>query len=304
MRLSSILTGAVLGIGLLGFAYYNLKRTSQQNKTNALAVMSFNLRYGAVVEPNSWQVRRPIMQRCLKAASPDLIGTQEGLYEQLNDMEKDLPEYRRIGYGREGGSENEHMAIYYKTTRFKPLAYADFWLSETPKTIGSKTWGTPIHKHPRMVTWVRFKDLLNDREFLLFNTHFAHDSQEAREKSAELLLKTIREINKNDLPVIVTGDFNEDSRKEGQAHKNLSAGGYLQDTWSIAIKKPADTMGTVHNYKGRAIDNNERIDWILLHGSWTVLNLDVILCHEKGQYPSDHFPLQAVIEYGQESKVR
>ena len=73
---------------------------------------------------------------------PDVIGTQEGLHRQILDLENDLPGYGRIGVGREGGSLGEYMAIFYNTERLKPLEQSHFWLSDTPQTISSASWGT------------------------------------------------------------------------------------------------------------------------------------------------------------------
>ena len=83
------------------------------------------------------------------------------------------------------------MAIFYRPIRFEPLEFDHFWLSDTPATIGSRSWGNNI---PRMVTWVRFLDRLTEREFYFINTHFDHESQPAREQSAELLLERLAEL--------------------------------------------------------------------------------------------------------------
>ena len=82
--------------------------------------MSYNLRYASQNPPNAWPQRRPLVAECVRSISPDLIGTQEGLYPQLKDMAADLPEYAWIGLGREGGSKSEFMAIFYKKGRFDP----------------------------------------------------------------------------------------------------------------------------------------------------------------------------------------
>jgi hypothetical protein len=104
-----------------------------------LDVMTFNLRYASAAAPHSWAERRPVMRQLLLGASPHLIGTQEGLYQQLRDIEQDLGGgYGWIGTGREGGSHGEFVAIFYATDRLVPLEYDHFWLSETPGTIGSK----------------------------------------------------------------------------------------------------------------------------------------------------------------------
>jgi hypothetical protein len=66
-----------------------------------LHVMSFNLRYASDTPPNSWPERRPVMKQLLLQEKPALIGTQEGLYQQLRDIQADLPSwYDSIGEGR------------------------------------------------------------------------------------------------------------------------------------------------------------------------------------------------------------
>jgi hypothetical protein len=46
------------------------------------------------------------------------------------------------------------MAIFYRRARFELLETKDYWLSETPEVVGSKSWGSSL---PRMVTWARFR---------------------------------------------------------------------------------------------------------------------------------------------------
>jgi hypothetical protein len=58
---------------------------------NVLHVMSFNLRFASDSGPNSWPCRRPVMAELFRVEQPTVIGTQEGLYRQLRDIEADLP---------------------------------------------------------------------------------------------------------------------------------------------------------------------------------------------------------------------
>src|SRR2546430_1587405 len=51
-----------------------------------LRVMTYNLRFAGTNRPNAWPDRRPLMRELIQSASPDIIGTQEGLFGQLNDM--------------------------------------------------------------------------------------------------------------------------------------------------------------------------------------------------------------------------
>ncbi|MGN6385686.1 MAG: endonuclease/exonuclease/phosphatase family protein [Verrucomicrobiota bacterium] len=254
----------------------------------ALKVMTFNLRYASNSKPNSWPERRPVMKHCIDSANPDLIGTQEGLYHQLKDIAHDQPEYRWIGLGREGGSKGEFMAIFYKVDRFEPIEFDHFWLSDTPDVIGSTTWGNSVR---RMVTWVRFKDLKDNREFYLVNTHFDHQVQTAREKSAELLLQRVKKLDPS-IPIIVTGDFNA-SAGHNKAYDILTSDRYLIDTWYTANEKRGKVVATFHNFKGPR-EADDRIDWILGHGieaNW----IEIDTCSQGSQFPSDHFPVMAEI---------
>src|SRR4051812_28967639 len=198
----------------------------------ALTVMTFNLRYASATPPNAWWQRREAMRECIASVNPDVFGTQEGLYAQLKDIEQDLKDYAWVGLGRDGGSMGEFMAVFYRKDRFEPLAYDHFWLSDTPDVIGSSTWGNSVK---RMVTWVRFRDRQSGKEFYFINTHFDHEVQLAREKSATLLRKRIEDL-KTDLPVILTGDFNAPAEKN-PAYKILTADNFLKDTWKLAPER-------------------------------------------------------------------
>jgi endonuclease/exonuclease/phosphatase family metal-dependent hydrolase len=259
-------------------------------RAQPVKVMTFNLRYASNSKPNSWPERRPVMKECIAEADPDIFGTQEGLYHQLKDIEHDLGRYRWIGLGREGGSKGEFMAIFYKPEKFDPLEFDHFWLSDTPNVIGSSTWGN-INR--RMVTWVRFQEKNSKREFYLFNTHFDQAFQVAREKSAALLRQRIQGL-KTDLPVIVTGDFNAVAGAN-KAYDILTEGGFLDDLWRSAKEHRGEIVATFHNFHG-PVKGDKRIDWILgqrVEADW----MQILTCSRNGQFPSDHFPVLAQIEF-------
>jgi endonuclease/exonuclease/phosphatase family metal-dependent hydrolase len=254
-----------------------------------LRVMSFNLRFASDTPPNSWPERRPVMRELLRQERPELLGTQEGLYQQLRDIEADLPNhYDSIGEGREGGSRGEAMQIFYDTRRLQPLEYDHYWLSDTPDVVGSKTWGGCC---PRMVTWIRFADATTGRQFYAVNTHFEAFDAEARRKSAELLLARADQDFDPSLPVIVTGDFNEPARVGRTVYDLLVTSGPFVDTWETAASRSA-LYGTFHGYRPLT-PNGDRIDWILTTPDVSAGRAEIITFQKHGQFPSDHLPVQA-----------
>ncbi|MFJ3980526.1 endonuclease/exonuclease/phosphatase family protein [Streptomyces fungicidicus] len=254
-----------------------------------LEIMSFNLRFASTDEPHSWAARRPVMRELLRRERPHVLGTQEGLYQQLRDIEADLgPSYDWIGTGREGGSRDEFMAVFYDTRRLAPLEYDHFWLSDTPDVIASNTWGNAF---VRMVTRVRFRDLRpGGREFHVLDTHLDHASQYARERSAALIAERVAALA-GSLPVIVTGDFNVAAHADPVYGTLLGAG--LVDTWDAAAER-GEAYGTFHGYRP-PVPGGDRIDWILATPGVTVHRASVSTFAPDGRFPSDHLPVRAAL---------
>ncbi|MFF2847855.1 endonuclease/exonuclease/phosphatase family protein [Streptomyces sp. NPDC058001] len=252
-----------------------------------LDVMSFNLRYASTTEPNSWARRRPVMRELLRSERPHVVGTQEGLYQQVRDIEADLgPHYDWIGTGRAGGSRDEFMAVFHDTRRVAPVAYDHFWLSDTPDVIGSNTWGGGSI---RMVTWVRFRDLRDDgREFHFLNTHLDNASQYARTRAASLIAERITALDPS-LPLVVTGDFNVAAHGDPVYDTMLGAG--LMDTWDTAAERSA-LYATFHGYRP-LVPDGDRIDWILATPGVSVHHASINTFSSAGQFPSDHLPVLA-----------
>lgn len=256
-----------------------------------LKVMTFNLRFASAQPPHAWPDRRPVMKRLLEKETPDVIGTQEGLFDQLNDLAADLPAYAWIGLGRDGGSRGEFMAIFYRRDRFEAVAFDHFWLSDTPELIGSKTWG---NHYARMVTWVRLRERATGREFEVWNTHFDHQVEEARRKSADLLQKRIATVAPA-LPVLLLGDFNC-AAGASEPYAQLTGAAGLADTWSAASTRLNEGLNTFHGYAPPKRDG-ERIDWILARGAREVKRAAILDYAEHDQTPSDHFPVTATVRF-------
>lgn len=259
---------------------------------DTLCVMTYNLRFASTNPPNAWPQRRPLMRELLQSVAPDLIGTQEGLYWQLKELAADLPGYEWIGLGRDGGSRGEFMAIFYRSARLEPLEFDHFWLSDTPEVIGSASWGNRLN---RMVTWAKFRDRRTGAEFYCFNTHFDHQSQPSREKSAELVRRRVAALPTR-LPVLLLGDFNA-AAGNNRAYDILTADGFFTDSWLAARTRDGEGLGTFNDFK-RVPTDGRRIDWILVRGDVQVERAAILPFQRNGQFPSDHCPVVAWVRLG------
>jgi endonuclease/exonuclease/phosphatase family metal-dependent hydrolase len=175
-----------------------------------------------------------------------------------------------------------------------------FWLSETPKTPGSKSWDTACE---RACTWGRFVDKQTGRSFYLYNTHLDHVSEHARQRGAELIAQRIA-ARKHDDPVILTGDLNsgEDSLPirylTGRASMLPDLGDEtapspaLVDSFRIINPDTID-VGTLSRFTGTR--QGGKIDYVLVEPTTTVLDAEIVFDNKEGRYPSDHYPVTARI---------
>jgi endonuclease/exonuclease/phosphatase family metal-dependent hydrolase len=256
-----------------------------------LRVMTYNLRYASTQQPNAWSDRLPVMQALIKREAPDVFGTQEGLYLQLRDLAAGLPAYAWIGLGRAGGSQDEFAAVFYRSDRFEPLAFDHFWLSDTPEVIGSITWG---HTYRRMVTWVRFRDKATGREFEFWNTHFDHQVETARQKSAALIADRLRQTDPA-MPLLLVGDFNC-LAGNSPAYTLLTQEAGLTDTWTAAPRRTNEDLNSFNDFLP-PVHAGERIDWILVRRPLAVEAAGIVDYAGLGQFPSDHFPVTATVRF-------
>jgi endonuclease/exonuclease/phosphatase family metal-dependent hydrolase len=279
-------------VSTLGIIVAGCASISPQATSLTVRAMTFNLRYASEQPPHAWSTRRPLVANVIRNHTPDVIGTQEGLYSQIIDIAGDLPDYDWIGQGRAGGTQDEYCAIFYRRDRFDRVAEGHFWLSDTPDVVGSMTWG---NRYRRMTTWVRLKDHQTSRTLLVVNTHWDHEVAEARQKSAELIRRRLTGFPADE-PLLVLGDFNC-AAGQSTPFATLLKGTGLVDTWEAARdRRPSLPVNTYHAYRG-IIDVGERIDWVLARRPLIVNTTEIVTAGKAGQWPSDHFPVFAEISW-------
>ncbi len=281
-----------------------------------LNVATYNLRNdnkGDSIAGNGWRQRCPVIAELILFHDFDIFGTQEGKYNQLEDLKRLLPGYDYIGAGRDDGKQGgEHSAIFYKTGRFKLLGKGDFWMS-TVTDRPNKGWDAAL---PRICSWGEFKETKSGLRFLFFNLHMDHVGVEARRESARLVLAKIREMaGKN--PVILTGDFNVDQNNE--SYMLLNTSGILQDAYEKSPIRYANN-GTFNAFK-TDLKTDHRIDHIFLTSQFTVSRYGILtdiywmqvpesseevrsgnfpkevsLRKYSPRMPSDHFPVMVRVQ--------
>jgi endonuclease/exonuclease/phosphatase family metal-dependent hydrolase len=281
-----------------------------------LRLMSFNIRTGAANDGiNSWNHptagvidRKDLVVQTIQNYDPDILGLQEDLDYQGNYIRDNTDGYSMFRRGVQADGDGEMVAILYKTSRFTRARQGTFWLSPTPATPGSEF---PNAEFARIVNWLELRDNANDGlSFVIMNTHWEHGGSdlkdEVRLKSAALMRTRMTEIAP-DLPILFTGDFNADegsdpyrrlTSRDDFVETPVDETRFLTDTYRNR-HSDSDTVGTAHGFDGRA--GSGRIDWILhTDQEFDTIAADIdrtSFLDSTGakRYPSDHFPINAII---------
>jgi endonuclease/exonuclease/phosphatase family metal-dependent hydrolase len=260
--------------------------------SQSIKVMTYNIRLDTPADGiNQWPQRMDRVAGLIRKYDPDVVGVQEALHHQLQDLIRLLPEYSYCGTGRDDGKEKgEYSAILIRNSRFGVLEQTTSWLSETPDVPGSKSWDAAI---TRVMTRARVFDKDSRKELVLINTHFDHIGTEARKNSATLILNAVKGFYETTrTPTLVMGDFNCERTEEP----------YTVLTQDPAVlydsRPPGDSSGTYCGFEVGAMEC-KAIDYIFHTREWVVRDFRVVKDHHEKYYPSDHLPVIAAFDLTQ-----
>lgn len=277
--------------------------------TRTQKVMSYNIRFDNPDDLYPWRERRGKIIELIIKYKPDILGTQEVLAHQLQDLSAGLNEYRFIGVARGPDlSSNldapyspdvgEFNALFFRAERLAPITSGTFWLSRTPHIPGSQLAFMTL---PRIVTWATFFDRESRHIFAVFNTHFVYEEDEAgrsaRAFSARLLLDKMEELAEN-TPKILMGDLNftpESAADVERTYKPLTE--TLQDSYVTSrTRRGPDYTCPGFDIKAKS---GKRIDYLMVSRTplLTVLNYQTLDEHDGAFYPSDHLPIMGDIAF-------
>lgn len=270
---------------ILSLALVLLSLCGCRHEGDELKVISFNIRYngwGDIDGENRWANRRDAVVRMIREEQPAAMGLQEALIDQLQYLDSCLPQYRRIGVGRDDGREGgEFMAVYYDTARLELTGSDTWWLSDSAE-VPSYGWDAACR---RTVTRAAFRDRRSGRCFDYFNTHLDHVGQTARAESARMVAALV-DGHSFDKPAIVGGDMN--TTIDDTIFRSLYAAG-LQDARTL-------TDSTSHAITYNAFGQNDGavIDHFFVRDV-KVLRFRTLDDDYGVPYISDHYPIEVTI---------
>lgn len=249
-----------------------------------LTICTFNLRYDNPADGNhSWSNRKSAIKNVMSEIQADLVGTQEGKEEQLNDFQTLIPNIPMIMGHREWIKERMYPSLFFSFKKLSVIDSGDIWLSLTPDIPGSTSFNSI---YPRVCTWAKFSLKTNFRPIFMANLHLDHVNSETRIKQTEVFISEINKIFYEKFPMIIVGDFNE-GPNDLVYNLLMNAFPNLYDPW---IEGRKVEMSSHHHFDGN-ISNGKRIDWILLDKRFKCDSIEAITKSYSEIYPSDHFPI-------------
>lgn len=290
--LALVLAAVILFLGSMFFYYPHYKSSKkvlnfdgvQAQDNGKIRIMSCNVR---CINPldfgkKSWFYRADLLLNGINNYAPGVIGFQEATKWQYSYLVSSLPQFDSVITYRDKAFNSEGCPVFYRKDMYKLIDKGSFWLSETPEEM-SKDWGAACY---RICSYVILEDLGTNKQFVVFNTHLDHVSDEARIKGIGVVLDKIKAFGS--LPSVIMGDFNADENSETykNATENFLDAKYMTDKTMKSC--------TYQNW-GAGLDNN-CIDYFMI--SKTGLNVEeykVITDTYNGVYASDHFQIFTIL---------
>lgn len=253
---------------------------------------TFNIRLDTPVDSlNRWGYRMERAAQFIKDAQLDVVGTQEVLHSQFEDLKRMLPEFEGVGVARDDGkTKGEYSSVFYRKDVFDALDSGTFWLSEYPDSVGLKGWDAAC---VRVATWAKLQHKETGKIVMAVNTHFDHVGVEARKQSALLIIRKIKEIV-GDRAAVLTGDFNVTDQSD--AYQTITTNEFvLKDAHKIA-EKVSGVNYTFHNFTRQPLEKRSKIDFIFVTPYIRVLSSDIPQ-EVEGALLSDHNPQWIEMEF-------
>ena len=285
-----VLAVAIVLVGntFLFYPYYNNNKETveiQFENNGQIKMMSYNLRCISPTDwgKKAWFYRANLVIDDIKNEKPGIIGFQESTKWHYKYLVDTLKGYDSVIEYRDEAFNSEGCPIFYNTSLYELVDKGSFWLSETPEVM-SKSWGA---QYNRVCSYVILTDKASGEDFVVFNTHLSHVSDEARINGIKVVLDKIAKFGS--LPAVIMGDFNA---LEGSVTYNSVTENFLD------AKKVAEKTSDSHTYQNWGNPEKfQRIDYFMVSKTGFKINsYNVLSAVHDGVYSSDHCPIVLEVE--------
>ena len=285
-----VLAVAIVLVGntFLFYPYYNNNKETveiQFENNGQIKMMSYNLRCISPTDwgKKAWFYRANLVIDDIENEKPGIIGFQESTKWHYKYLVDTLKGYDSVIEYRDEAFNSEGCPIFYNTSLYELVDKGSFWLSETPEVM-SKSWGA---QYNRVCSYVILTDKASGEDFVVFNTHLSHVSDEARINGIKVVLDKIAKFGS--LPAVIMGDFNA---LEGSVTYNSVTENFLD------AKKVAEKTSDSHTYQNWGNPEKfQRIDYFMVSKTGFKINsYNVLSAVHDGVYSSDHCPIVLEVE--------
>lgn len=290
LSIVALILVAGIAVGAEVFWYYphlvqnKRELVAAEQSADEIRVMSCNLRCITPLDPGkkSWFYRADLIVNNIEKENPGIIGFQEATKLQYKYMCDTLTGYDSVIEFRDKSIISEGCPIFYRTDLYELIDKGSFWLSETPDMM-SKDWDAACY---RICSYVILKEKASGKEFVVFNTHLDHVSDEARINGIAVVLDKIEQFGS--LPSMIMGDFNA---AEGSQTYESATESFLDAKYQTENTMESCTYeGYGASLGGKAIDH-----LMISKTGLEVKSYKVVTDIYDGVYPSDHFQLSVVL---------
>lgn len=297
--LEKMVVGAQLAANDVTDDKYSFKDPIASGSSAGTDVMSFNILGAEQGKRNRNDGGFSVTKRADAAISiiqerqPAILGLQE-----VNDVQFNYIKDRLAGYESQPGASKgpaQPESIMWNTSVFEP----------EPADKGSYTY--PKNGKTSTGVWVKLQALSGGGYVYAFNAHPTAEARpDERKRVTQIILDTIKKVNKDNSPVVITGDFNASTfLRKGDKGASLSdlppsilkAAGY-NNTKDLAPEssiinndyQSSHTNAGTPRQKDKRTDRGNKIDHIFVSGTITVNKWENII-DDNSKIASDHTPI-------------
>lgn len=276
-------------------------------KDQKLRLMTYNMLYNAkdaedkLLPKYRWDCRKPRLLEYLSYAKADIIGSQELQEDQIQEVMSILgANYDYYGKKtRQNEGRSDTNAIFYNKDRIE--------------LIESKTIAYKDEQCENAFTYCYFKDKISNKKFVVLNTKLSWGSPDRRLAEATQVNEFSSLISAEE-PIIVLGDFNmypfilhkRNIFFDGDYIEQVLMGKNLKDAKIKSVFGHFGPLCSITNSKDTLEPfigpqlSGFVLDHILVSEQVEVFTHGIDTAKVNGEFPSDHFPVIADINFKDE----